>query len=114
MNLKVFTTDWEMVEPFITASEVTTAIKVVTVHLEREGLLGRAETLGVDYLGENAQTITADIDAVRRQVEAGASLVSPSLQVGAGLASVAIVIVGLWPAPILKLAQASVMALLGG
>jgi len=74
MNLKVFTTDWEMVEPFITASEVTTAIKVVTVHLEKEGLLGRAETLGVDYLGENAQTITADIETVRRQIEAGAGL----------------------------------------
>jgi NADH-quinone oxidoreductase subunit N len=46
--------------------------------------------------------------------EAGPSLVSPALQVGVGLASVAIVIVGLWPAPILNLAQLSAMALLGG
>jgi NADH-quinone oxidoreductase subunit N len=49
-----------------------------------------------------------------KQVEAGASLVSPALQVGVGLASVAVVIVGLWPAPILNLAQLSAMALLGG
>jgi NADH-quinone oxidoreductase subunit N len=48
------------------------------------------------------------------EVEAGPSLVSPALQVGVGLASVAIVVVGLWPAPILNLAQLSAMALLGG
>jgi NADH-quinone oxidoreductase subunit N len=46
--------------------------------------------------------------------EAGPSLVSPALQVGVGLASVAVVVVGLWPAPILNLAQLSAMALLGG
>ena len=74
MKLTIFDTDWEMVEPFITASEVTTAIKVVTVHLESDGLLGRAETLGVDYLGENAHTITDDIEAVRRKIEGGISL----------------------------------------
>jgi NADH-quinone oxidoreductase subunit N len=48
------------------------------------------------------------------EFEAGPSLVSPALQVGVGLASVAIVVVGLWPAPILNLAQLSAMALLGG
>jgi NADH-quinone oxidoreductase subunit N len=48
------------------------------------------------------------------EAEAGPSLVSPALQVGVGLASVAIVVVGLWPAPILNLAQLSAMALLGG
>jgi L-alanine-DL-glutamate epimerase-like enolase superfamily enzyme len=74
MRLKIFDTDWEMVEPFVTASEVTTAIKVVTVHLECDGLMGRAETLGVDYLGENAHSITAQIESVRRQIEDGISL----------------------------------------
>ncbi len=48
------------------------------------------------------------------EVKAGPSLVSRPLQVGLGLASIAIVLVGLWPAPILSLAQLSAMALLGG
>lgn len=74
MQLEIIETDWEMVEPFVTASEVTTSIKVVTVHLEADGARGRAETLGVDYLGENAQTITTDIEAVRRHIEGGISL----------------------------------------
>lgn len=74
MRLEVFDTDWEMVEPFVTASEVTTAIKVVTVQLEKDGMRGRAETLGVDYLGENAQSITAQIEAVRSEIEGGISL----------------------------------------
>jgi NADH-quinone oxidoreductase subunit N len=50
----------------------------------------------------------------RSEVEAGPSLVSRPLQVGVGLASVAIVVVGLWPVPILHLAQLSATALLGG
>lgn len=74
MKLTIVDNDWEMVEPFITASEVTTSIKVVTVNLEQDGIRGRAETLGVDYLGENAQSISADIEAVRRQIESGVSL----------------------------------------
>lgn len=74
MNLNIVDTDWEMVEPFVTASEVTTSIKVVTVHLDNGGARGRAEALGVDYLGENAQTITADIEAVRKDIEGGLSL----------------------------------------
>ncbi|HSR35353.1 MAG TPA: NADH-quinone oxidoreductase subunit N [Anaerolineae bacterium] len=37
-----------------------------------------------------------------------------ALQVGVGLAAVAIVVLGLWPAPILDLARMTAMALLGG
>jgi NADH-quinone oxidoreductase subunit N len=41
-------------------------------------------------------------------------VVCPALQVGVGLASVAIVVLGLWPAPILDLASLAAIALLGG
>jgi NADH-quinone oxidoreductase subunit N len=41
-------------------------------------------------------------------------LVSPGLQVGVGLSALAIVVLGLWPAPILDLARVTVAALLGG
>jgi NADH-quinone oxidoreductase subunit N len=40
--------------------------------------------------------------------------VCPALGVGLGLASVAVVLLGLWPAPILDMARATVSALLGG
>ena len=40
--------------------------------------------------------------------------VCPALQVGLGVASVATVLLGLWPAPILALAQATITALIGG
>jgi NADH-quinone oxidoreductase subunit N len=41
-------------------------------------------------------------------------LVCPALQVGVGLASVVIVVLGIVPGPILNLARASILALLGG
>ena len=47
------------------------------------------------------------------QAEAGTP-VSPALQIGVGLAAVVVVLVGLWPAPVLNLAQLTVTALLGG
>jgi NADH-quinone oxidoreductase subunit N len=46
--------------------------------------------------------------------ETAASPVCLALQVGVGLASVAIVVLGVWPAPILDLARLTVVALLGG
>ena len=46
--------------------------------------------------------------------QAAVTPVCPALQVGVGLASVAIVILGIWPGPILDLARAAVMALMGG
>ncbi|MCJ7556357.1 MAG: dipeptide epimerase [Gammaproteobacteria bacterium] len=70
-RLELVDTVWDMVEPFVTASEVTTCITVVTVTLRQAGHQGRAETLGADYLGETAVTIKNGIEAVRKQIEAG-------------------------------------------
>jgi L-alanine-DL-glutamate epimerase-like enolase superfamily enzyme len=67
----VVDTEWDMVEPFVTASEITTRIRVLTVQLEQPGLRGQAETLGVDYLGETAASMRADIETVREQIESG-------------------------------------------
>jgi NADH-quinone oxidoreductase subunit N len=49
-----------------------------------------------------------------RSLEPGEPPVGPALWVGLGLASVAIVILGIWPVPILDLTRATVAALLGG
>jgi L-alanine-DL-glutamate epimerase-like enolase superfamily enzyme len=84
MRLTLVDTCWKMVEPFVTASEVTNQINVVTVELEQDGLRGRAETLGADYLGETAATIKTGIEAVRGQVEAGLSRDALQLLLPAG------------------------------
>ena len=49
-----------------------------------------------------------------RPAEAAAAPVCPALQVGVGLAALAIVVLGLWPTPLLELAQQAASALLGG
>jgi NADH-quinone oxidoreductase subunit N len=46
--------------------------------------------------------------------EGAAAPVSPALQVGVGLSAVAVVILGVWPGPILDLARVTVAGLLGG
>jgi NADH-quinone oxidoreductase subunit N len=46
--------------------------------------------------------------------EASTTQVSPALQVGVGLAALAVVILGIWPAAILEMAAAAVKGLLGG
>lgn len=71
MKLELADTVWEMVEPFVTASEVTTSITVVTVTLGQGGHRGHAETLGADYLGETAASIRSEIEAVRSHLETG-------------------------------------------
>ncbi len=59
---------WEMLAPFITAGETVTAIDVVHVTLERDGVVGRAETMGVDYRGETAETIAAALQRLDNQL----------------------------------------------
>jgi NADH-quinone oxidoreductase subunit N len=49
-----------------------------------------------------------------KPAEPEVSPVCPALQVGVGLASVAIVVLGIWPGPILDLARAAITALVGG
>lgn len=66
---------WNMVEPFIIAGSSSDAIDCVHVALtDVDGHCGRAETCGVDYHGESAGSICAELDAVRSSIEAGIDL----------------------------------------
>ena len=51
MKLTLTPQRWEMVAPFVTAGETVNHIDVLHVMLEHDGYEGRAETMGVDYLG---------------------------------------------------------------
>lgn len=55
---------WQMVAPFVTAGETVDAIEVLHVELRQGEFVGRAETLGVDYLGETPATMEAQLEAI--------------------------------------------------
>ena len=63
--------DWDMREPFVTATETTTHITTLTATVRAGGIEGRGEALGVDYLGENAATMAAQVESVRGDIERG-------------------------------------------
>ena len=53
-----------MVAPFVTAGETVNHIDVLHAMLEHEGFMGRAETMGVDYLGETIESLEAELSAL--------------------------------------------------
>lgn len=55
---------WDMVAPFITAGETVNHIDVLHLALEQDGHVGRAETMGVDYLGETIESLQAELSAL--------------------------------------------------
>ena len=69
MKLDIQIDEWALHEPFVTARETTTHIKTVTAVLIENGLRGRGEALGVDYLGETADSIAAQLETVRADIE---------------------------------------------
>jgi len=68
MKLSVFTDRWEMTQPFVTSQDVVTHIETITVCLGKDGICGRGEALGVDYLGETAATMAEQLEAVRSEI----------------------------------------------
>jgi L-alanine-DL-glutamate epimerase-like enolase superfamily enzyme len=64
---------WRLREPFVIARGVQLDQPAVTVTLvDGEGRTGRGEACGVDYDGETVASMTAELDAVRAPVLAGA------------------------------------------
>jgi L-alanine-DL-glutamate epimerase-like enolase superfamily enzyme len=75
LKLELSVNRWTMVEPFIISSGSSDYIDSVWVTvLDEHGHVGRAETCGVDYHGETAESICQQIEAVRNSVEAGIEL----------------------------------------
>ena len=57
MQLTLTPRRWEMVAPFVTAGETVNHIDVLHVMFAHEGFMGRAETMGVDYLGRLSRAL---------------------------------------------------------
>ena len=64
MQLTLTPRRWEMVAPFVTAGETVNHIDVLHVRLAREGTVGRAETMGVDYFGETVESLQSELLAL--------------------------------------------------
>lgn len=62
---------WELAAPFRTAKETVARIETVTIELREGEARGWGEALGVDYRGETAASIAAEIEAVRSEIEGG-------------------------------------------
>ncbi len=60
---------WPLKTAFVTSQDNLLGIEVVHAELVVDGLHGRGEALGVDYHGETADSILADIEAARPIVE---------------------------------------------
>ncbi len=71
IDVSVKKVQWHMKKPFVTATESTTSIEVLLITLTNNGINGRAETLGVDYLGESADTIKRQIEEHRGEFTRG-------------------------------------------
>ncbi|MEM8498919.1 MAG: dipeptide epimerase [Pseudomonadota bacterium] len=67
---------WPLKTAFVTSQDHLLSIDVVHAELISNGIGGRGEALGVDYHGETAESMLADIESVRPIVEAGADIAS--------------------------------------
>jgi L-alanine-DL-glutamate epimerase-like enolase superfamily enzyme len=73
MQLQVSTKIWPLREPFVISRGSQSTAEVVVVHLREGRLIGRGEAAGVDYHGETLDTLCAQVESVRREVERGIS-----------------------------------------
>lgn len=71
MKLSLSRDFWETVEPFVTSRESINEIETITVSLQEQDHTGRGEALGVDYRGEDADTMARQLENVHDQIEAG-------------------------------------------
>ena len=72
MQLEVRAESWAYATPFRITNFVFTAADVLSVTLRDGALAGRGEAAGVYYHGETPASMTAQIEAVRAGIEAGA------------------------------------------
>lgn len=63
---------WTLKEPFVITGYTFTVTEVLYVTIEEDGALGRGEATGVYYLGETANSMLAQAESIRAELERGA------------------------------------------
>ncbi|MEO0881367.1 MAG: dipeptide epimerase [Pseudomonadota bacterium] len=71
MKLTVLAEHFELYEPFTISNHVWNTAEVCTVELEKDGVIGRGEGAPVVYHGETAESLAAQLEAIRTEIESG-------------------------------------------
>jgi L-Ala-D/L-Glu epimerase len=75
MHMRIETITRPLARPFVITGYTFTDLHAVWVHLDEDGSTGRGEGVGMYYLGETPETMTAQLEAIRGEVESGATRV---------------------------------------
>ena len=71
MKLSVHIEEWELTQPFRIANFEWVNARGIVVQLAEDGYIGRGEAQGVFYLGETAESLFAQVNAVAGAVRKG-------------------------------------------
>ncbi len=62
---------WPLKEPFVITGHTFTVTEVLFVQIEEKGFSGRGEATGVYYLNETGESMLADAEMVKKDLESG-------------------------------------------
>jgi L-Ala-D/L-Glu epimerase len=75
LRLETAIVDWPLREPFVISRTTHYTVPCIQVKLtDAQGRVGRGEAVGVDYAGESPETMIAQLEAVRDDIEKGITL----------------------------------------
>jgi L-alanine-DL-glutamate epimerase-like enolase superfamily enzyme len=72
-QLSVHIESWAALIPFRISRNTWHAFGGIVCEIGQDGRIGRGEALGVSYMGEDNESMQADIESVRKELEDGAS-----------------------------------------
>jgi L-alanine-DL-glutamate epimerase-like enolase superfamily enzyme len=72
-QVSVHIESWEALIPFRISRNTWHAFGGIVCEIGQDGHIGRGEALGVSYLGESNESMQADIESIRKELESGAS-----------------------------------------
>ncbi|HZW60559.1 MAG TPA: N-acetyl-D-Glu racemase DgcA [Woeseiaceae bacterium] len=70
-DVSLSTESWDLRSPFKITGYTFSSARLLHVHITENGITGRGEATGVYYLGETAESMLAQVEAVRRDLESG-------------------------------------------
>ncbi len=72
-NVAIHSESWATLIPFRISSNVWNDFPCVVCEIEQDGAVGRGEALGVSYIGETIESMTAQLEAMADELARGAS-----------------------------------------
>jgi L-alanine-DL-glutamate epimerase-like enolase superfamily enzyme len=73
MHMSIEAITRPLARPFVITGYTFTDLHAIWVHLEEDGARGRGEGVGMYYRGETPDAMTAQLEAIRSEVESGAT-----------------------------------------